>query len=125
MRLIQADLTNERSVSQMLSQGHGQPDFGPVHIIVINHGILPGPIVPIAAMPLERWNHTINTNLTSSFLVAREYLQHLSSAPEDVKAKANIVFVGSTAGRFGAAGFADYAVTKTGEFGRCCSCEGS
>lgn len=97
----------------MFSQHDGQPDFGPVHIIVINHGILPSAATPIAAMSLERWNHTINTNLTSSFLVAREYLQQLSSAPEDVKSIANIVFVGSTSGKFGAVGHADYAATKS------------
>lgn len=99
----------------MFSQHDGQPDFGPVHIIVINHGILPSAATPIAAMSLERWNHTINTNLTSSFLVAREYLQQLSSAPEDVKSIANIVFVGSTSGKFGAVGHADYAATKSGK----------
>lgn len=112
MRAVQADLTNEQDVSQMSSQHEGEPDFGPIHIVVINHGILPA-AVSVAAMPLDQWYHTITTNLTSPFLVAREYLKRLSSAPEDDKAKANIVFVGSTAGKFGAAGFSDYAATKS------------
>lgn len=115
MRAVQADLTNEQDVSQMFSQHEGEPDFGPIHIVVINHGILPA-AVSVAAMPLDQWYHTITTNLTSPFLVAREYLKRLSSAPEDDKAKANIVFVGSTAGKFGAAGLSDYAATKSGEF---------
>lgn len=115
VRAIQADLTNESSVFQMFSQHEGQPDFGPVQIVVINHGIWPTADAPIAAMSLEQWNHTINTNLTSSFLVAREYLQQLSLAPEELKAKANIVFIGSTAGKYGEAGHADYAATKSGE----------
>lgn len=112
VQAIQADLTNERSVSQIFSQGDGESDFGPVHIIVINHGILPTATTPITAMSLERWNLTINTNLTSPFLVAREYLKQLSLAADEVKAKANIVFNGSTAGKFGWDGCADYATTK-------------
>ncbi|KAF4588581.1 hypothetical protein EYR40_010134 [Pleurotus pulmonarius] len=108
-----ADLTNESSVSQMFSNHEDQPDFGPVQIVVINHGIWPTTDAPIAAMSLDRWNHTIDTNLTSSFLVAREYLRQLSSAPEELKAKANIVFIGSTAGKYGEAGHADYAATKS------------
>ncbi|KAL4265527.1 NAD(P)-binding domain superfamily protein [Pleurotus pulmonarius] len=113
VRAIQADLTNESSVSQMFSNHEDQPDFGPVQIVVINHGIWPTTDAPIAAMSLDRWNHTIDTNLTSSFLVAREYLRQLSSAPEELKAKANIVFIGSTAGKYGEAGHADYAATKS------------
>ncbi|KDQ23511.1 hypothetical protein PLEOSDRAFT_1079599 [Pleurotus ostreatus PC15] len=95
------------------SQGDGESDFGPVRIIVINHGILPTATMPITAMSLERWNHTINTNLTSPFLVAREYLKQLSLAADEVKAKANIAFNGSTAGKFGWDGCADYATTKS------------
>lgn len=117
VRAIQADLTNESSVSQMFSQHEDQPDFGPVQIVVINHGIWPTADAPIAAMSLDRWNHTIDTNLTSSFLVAREYLRQLSLAPGELKANANIVFIGSTAGKYGEAGHADYAATKSGE---CC-----
>ncbi|KAF9502062.1 NAD-P-binding protein [Pleurotus eryngii] len=113
VRAIQADLTNESSVFQMFSQHEGQPDFGPVQIVVINHGIWPTADESIAVMSLDRWNHTINTNLTSSFLVARKYLQQLSLAPEELRAKANIVFIGSTAGKYGEAGHADYAVTKS------------
>ncbi|KAL4256391.1 NAD(P)-binding domain superfamily protein [Pleurotus pulmonarius] len=113
IRAIQADLTIERSVSQIFSQHAGEPDFGPVHIVVINHGILPMAATPITAMSLERWNHTINTNLTSSFMVAREYLKQLLSASEEVKAKANIIFNGSAAGKFGWDGCADYATTKS------------
>lgn len=50
--LIQADLTNEQDVSQMFSQHEGEPDFGPIHIVVINHGILPA-AVSVAAMPIR------------------------------------------------------------------------
>jgi NAD(P)-dependent dehydrogenase (short-subunit alcohol dehydrogenase family) len=52
-------------------------------------------------MSLERWRTTIDTNLTSSFLVTREYLKQLKTASSDSKEKAAIIFIGSTAGKYG------------------------
>lgn len=50
-------------------------------------------------MSLERWRNTIDTNLTSSFIVAKEYLRRLEGAV--VKDNAAIVLIGSTAGKYG------------------------
>ncbi|KAL0952832.1 hypothetical protein HGRIS_007057 [Hohenbuehelia grisea] len=70
-------------------------------------------------MSLDQWKHTLDTNLTSSFLVAREMLRGLDApgVVDEVKDKASIVLIGSTAGKYGEAGHADYAATKSGEFG--------
>ncbi|KAF9221836.1 NAD dependent epimerase/dehydratase [Gyrodon lividus] len=108
LRIVQADLSNEASVVSMFSTSDD-----PVQVLVVNHAIAPPEDVPLAEMTLERWNHTISTNLTSSFLVCREFLKHLKKATPEAKDKAAIVLIGSTAGKYGEAGHADYAVTKS------------
>ncbi|KAG2075294.1 NAD(P)-binding protein [Suillus decipiens] len=86
---------------------------GPVQVVIVNHAIYPTLDVPIARMTLDQWNTTITTNLTSSFLVCREYLKHLENAASTIKDKAAIVFIGSTAGKYGEANHGDYAATKS------------
>ena len=70
-------------------------------------------------MSLEQWESTFKTNVTSSFLVVREYLRALEKAEDAVKDKAAIVLIGSTAGKLGEAGHTDYAATKSGELHTC------
>jgi NAD(P)-dependent dehydrogenase (short-subunit alcohol dehydrogenase family) len=72
----------------------------------------------VSQMSLEQWNRTFNANLTSTFLVIREYLRGLESLGEDrmsLKDKAAVVLIGSTAGKYGEAGHADYSATKSGK----------
>jgi 3-oxoacyl-[acyl-carrier protein] reductase len=64
--------------------------------------------VPVWKLPLERWEDTIRQNLTSTFLVAREFLRDVER-----NGHGSLVFVGSTAGVFGEAGHADYAAAKS------------
>ena len=87
-----------------------------IQVLVVNHGIWPNDDVPISQMTLEQWNNTLSVNLTSSFLVIREYLRRLDSpAVSDAqREKAAIILVGSTAGKYGEAGHADYASSKSG-----------
>jgi len=111
LQIVQSDLSSEASVVDMFSS---VVDYaGPVQVLVVNHGIWPLEEVPVAEMTLEQWNHTISTNLTSSFLVCREYLKHLKNAHPAAKEKAAIVLIGSTSGKYGEAGHADYAATKS------------
>lgn len=112
LQAVQADLSDETSVANMFTAiAHA----GPVQVLVVNHGVWPAGDLPVADLSLQRWNQTISTNLTSSFLVCREYLKQLRNATPEAKEKAAIVFVGSTAGKYGEEGHADYAVTKSGE----------
>jgi len=90
--------------------------FGPVQVAIVNHAYGPPAFVPISQLSLERWNLTLNANLTSSFLVLRQYMRGLEGAAERLKDKAAVVLIGSTAGKFGEAGHLDYAVTKSGVF---------
>ena len=109
---VQADLRSETDVKALFDKIEGDV----VQVLVVNHGIWPNDDVPISQMTLEQWNNTLSVNLTSSFLVIREYLRRLDSpAVSDAqREKAAIILVGSTAGKYGEAGHADYASSKSG-----------
>jgi 3-oxoacyl-[acyl-carrier protein] reductase len=59
-------------------------------------------------LSLERWEATVRANLTATFLTARGFLREVEH-----NAHGNLVLVGSTAGRFGEPGHADYAAAKS------------
>ncbi|KAG1845487.1 NAD-P-binding protein [Suillus subalutaceus] len=109
---VQANLSQEEDVVGMFESLAVMP-HGPVQVVIVNHAIYPFSETPIARMTLDRWNTTITANLTSSFLVCREYLKHLERAPSTIKEKAAIVLIGSTSGKFGEPNHGDYAVTKS------------
>lgn len=113
VQIAQADLALEADVIRLFAST-SESLFGPVAIVVINHGISPRVPEPVVAMAIEQWKTTLDANLTASFLVAREYLRHLQQAGEEVKSKTSILFVGSTAGKFGEDGNAAYAASKSG-----------
>jgi len=119
---LQANLGAEDDTVRMfgeISKGR----FGPVQVIIVNHAIFVTKDTPLSQMTLRQWDRTINANLTSSFLVIREYLKSLESLGEDgsgLKDKAAIILVGSTAGKYGKAGNADYSVTKSGRLSPPC-----
>ena len=71
-------------------------------------GMWPSEDVPVWELPLERWEETLRTNLTATFLVSRAYLREVEQ-----NGHGSLVFVGSTAGIFGEAGHADYAAAKS------------
>jgi 3-oxoacyl-[acyl-carrier protein] reductase len=62
---------------------------------------------PVWALSLERWEDTLRANLTVTFLTARGFLREVER-----NGHGSLVMVGSTAGRFGEAGHADYAAAK-------------
>ncbi|KZP27951.1 NAD(P)-binding protein [Athelia psychrophila] len=109
---VMANLAEEDKVEKIFYWSSVQ--FGPVQILIVLHGIWPKEDVPLVDMSLSQWSNTLQTNLTSSFLVCREYLRALSNPDTSaaLKENASIVLIGSTAGKFGEAGHADYAVSK-------------
>jgi len=111
-----ADLCEEGKVEGIFQWSEVQ--FGPVQVLVVNHAISSKGAVLLADMTLDQWNGTLQTNLTSSFLVCREYLRGLQeqAATSELKEKASIVLIGSTAGKYGEAGNADYAASKSGAY---------
>lgn len=109
---LHADLRDEDAVARIFSEANAA--FGPVQVVVINHASYVDDYAAVVDMTLERWNSTIAADLTSPFLVAREFLRNLRNASEAVKDKAAIVIIGSTAGKYGEHGHADYAASKSG-----------
>ncbi|EED83577.1 predicted protein [Postia placenta Mad-698-R] len=112
VRTIQANLAQEEDAIRMMNVK--TEGFGAVQVLVVNHGYYPPNDVPVSRMTLAQWNSTMNSNLTSSFLVVREYLRHLEDATAAEKDKAAIVMIGSTAGKYGEFGHADYSAAKSG-----------
>jgi len=110
--VAQADLLLEEDVIRLFKTASSGP-FGPVQVAIINHGIWITDDALLKDMSLERWNKTMDTNLTSSFLVAREYLRQLEKASDEAKAKASILFIGSCSGKYGEAYHSDYAASKS------------
>lgn len=109
---VQANLSEEQAVVNMFESLSTMP-YGPVQVVVVNHAISHSLAVPIARMTLDQWNTTITVNLTSSFLVCREYLKHLEKTSSGIKEKAAILLIGSTAGKYGEANNGDYAAAKS------------
>jgi len=99
IQAIQADLRVEEDVVRLFSSA--QLTFGSIQIVIVNHAISVVKDDYLWEMSLDRWRTTIDTNLTSSFLVTREYLKQLKTASSVSKEKAAIIFIGSTAGKYG------------------------
>ncbi|MFX1283624.1 MAG: SDR family NAD(P)-dependent oxidoreductase [Promethearchaeota archaeon] len=110
--LLQADLSSESQTEKLFQDSIDT--YGRIDRLVVNHGIWPGKSVPVHEMALEKWDKTIAINLRAAFMCSKQFIQNLVTFP---KKSASIVFIGSTAGVFGEAGHADYAVSKSGLHG--------
>ena len=71
-------------------------------------GVWPRDDEPVWSLSLERWEATLRANLTATFLTAKHFLREVER-----NGHGSLVLVGSTAGRFGEAGHADYAAAKS------------
>ncbi|KXT04364.1 hypothetical protein AC578_3611 [Pseudocercospora eumusae] len=109
---VQADVRSEEAVQRVFVEA-AEKNGGAVGVLVVNHGVWTERDAHIADMQLSQWKNTIDVDLTGPFLLCKEYLKALRSAGDEVKDKANIIFVGSTAGKFGEASHGDYASSKS------------
>jgi 3-oxoacyl-[acyl-carrier protein] reductase len=103
---IGADLTDETQVEALF--GQAREELGGVDVCAAVAGVWPSPDEPVWELSLERWESTLRANLTATFLTARAFLREVER-----NGHGNLVLVGSTAGRFGEAGHADYAAAKS------------
>jgi 3-oxoacyl-[acyl-carrier protein] reductase len=103
---IGADLTVEAEVDALFAQAREQ--LGGVDICAAVAGVWPADDEPVWEISLERWEATLRANLTATFLTSRAFLREVQHTGHG-----NLVLVGSTAGRFGEAGHADYAAAKS------------
>jgi 3-oxoacyl-[acyl-carrier protein] reductase len=102
---LQADLTLEDEVDALFEAT--ERELGGVDVCAAVAGVWPRADEPVWELPLERWEATLRSNLTATFLTARGFLRLVER-----QGHGNLVLVGSTAGRFGEAGHADYAAAK-------------
>jgi len=102
---LQADLRDEASADALVPAAVDA--FGRLDACVANAGTWDPEDVPVARMPLERWQATVDANLTATFLTARGYLRHVEAT-----GAGSLVMVASTSGLFGEAGHADYSAAK-------------
>src|SRR5262249_1050613 len=87
--------------------------LGRVDVCVVNAGVWPPDALPADALPEARVREVIDTNLLGALWTARAFLSTLrKSGPRADGAGASLIFIGSTAGRFGEAGHAEYAASK-------------
>jgi 3-oxoacyl-[acyl-carrier protein] reductase len=102
--VVGADLTDAGEVDRLFEQA------GDLDVCAAVAGAWPSEDIPVWELPVERWQSTLDANLTASFLTARGFLRQLEG-------DGALILVGSTAGLFGEAGHADYAAAKSAILG--------
>ena len=100
-----ADLRDEAQADALVPRA--VEALGRLDACVANAGKWPQQDAPLWELPLDRWNETLASNLTSTFLTARGFLKHAATT-----GTGSMVMIASTAGSFGEAGHADYAAAK-------------
>jgi len=104
--VVGADLTDEVQVDRLFYEATDA--LGHLDVCAAVAGVWPSDDEPVWRLPLERWEWTLRANLTATFLTARAFLREVRR-----NGHGSLVLVGSTAGRFGEAGHADYAAAKS------------
>ncbi|MEU2675612.1 3-oxoacyl-ACP reductase FabG [Streptomyces sp. NPDC007107] len=102
--LAQADVGDEAQVTAMFKRI--RTEWGPIQVAVLNSGVTADG--HLAAMSSAKWQDVIGTNLTGSFLTAREATKQMYASG------GSIVLIASTSGIAGRAGQANYAASKGG-----------
>ena len=102
---LQADLTVEEEADRLFELA--REALGQVDSCAAVAGMWPRDDEPVWRLSLARWDEVLRANLSATFLTARGFLREVRR-----NGHGSLVLVGSTAGRFGEAGHADYASAK-------------
>lgn len=103
--VVPADVADAASVSQMMRTIADQ--WGGVDCVVNNAGV--GDIIDIDAITEADFSRTLNTNLTSAFLVSQAAIEQMTE-----RGGGRLIFMSSTAARVGGLISAAYAASKAG-----------
>jgi 3-oxoacyl-[acyl-carrier protein] reductase len=109
---VTADISDPSAVDAAFAQASER--FGRVDICVANSGIGEPDSVPLHLMDDARITAVMAVNVLGSIFTARAFLGLLArSGPRAAGPGASLVFIGSTAGRYGEVGHAEYAASKS------------
>lgn len=110
---LRGDVTDPDDIDRMVD-ALGEA-WGRLDICIANAGVWPTADVPLHAMDAARLRRTVDVNLMGSVWTARAFLRLLAATgPRDDGHGASLLFIGSTAARFGERHHADYAAAKAG-----------
>lgn len=104
-RVLRADVTREADVREAIAAvlaARGTLD------VVVNSAGIAGPQTPVGTTPLAEWQHTLDVNLTGTFLVCKH------AVPALISARGNIVNVSSALALIAKTDEAAYHASKAG-----------
>jgi 3-oxoacyl-[acyl-carrier protein] reductase len=104
--ILKADISNKNDVVQMVSDFTELRDS--IDILVLNAGIYHRH--DFKDISLKEWNHLINVNLNSAYIVTKEVLPFMSKNGRIILISSQLAFKGTNHG-------ADYATSKAGLLG--------
>ncbi len=102
--VLALDVTDPAAVAAALGAG-------PVDVCIANAAIGPVEDVPLHAMAEARIRSVVEVDVLGAIFTARAFLAALARTGAR-EGGASLIFIGSTAGRFGEAGHAEYAASK-------------
>jgi 3-oxoacyl-[acyl-carrier protein] reductase len=113
---IAADVVSARQMSAAFERACDR--FGRVDVCIANAGVWTPEFKLLHQADEERVKRTIEIDLLGAMWTARGFMQSLArTGPRDDGHGASLVFIGSTAGRFGEKGHAEYSASKAGLHG--------
>jgi 3-oxoacyl-[acyl-carrier protein] reductase len=105
---VQADVSQEEEVRRLVAEV--ETYLGQIDILVNNAGI--NPITPLDQLGLEDWNHVVNANLTSAFLVTQAVIPGMRK-----RRWGRLIMLSSIAAQTGGVIGPHYAASKAGMLG--------
>jgi 3-oxoacyl-[acyl-carrier protein] reductase len=113
---VRADVVRPAEIAAAMEQTRTR--FGRVDVCVANAGTWTPEFQLLHRADEARIRDTIETNLLGSLWTARAFMDALAkSGPRKDGHGASLIFIGSTAGRFGEKGHAEYSASKAGLYG--------
>ena len=104
--VFQADVSDEKAVKNLVDSAHQR--FGTLDILVNNAGIVSHK--PLSMMEFTEWQHILNTNLSSMYLVTRAALELMTEG-------GSIINIASAVAAVGMPGRTHYTASKAGVVG--------
>lgn len=113
---VRADVTKPIEIASAMEKARGR--FGRVDVCIANAGVWTPEPKHLHEADEDRIRRTIDTNLFGSLWTARAFFAALArSGPRPDGHGASLLFIGSTAGRFGERMHAEYSASKAGLYG--------